>query len=441
MTWLRLPHLDAEEPEIIRDKAGTIAEVVVRCRTRGNPALPVNACCLAPMLLRNGTKPIRVRDRRIEPAPTWLVISRQRFKCKTCGGTVYEELPDVDDDHYVTRRLKDDLVRSAIKRPFEDAAHFHAVEPTLVRRIFNAYARKRLDGYEFTPPRVFGVDENRILGGDRFVCADIEAGTILDMLPSRDVPALEPIFQRIADHPSVEVFCQDMWRGYETLAKRYLPKALVVIDKFHVVRYANDAMDEARKALSASLTNEERRKLRRQYRIFLSRWDRMSEERQDKLAAICREFPFLQAAYTMKERFYDLYEMESRAKAEAAYFKWVDDMPPELRRFFGPVTRLMRHWGNPIFNYYEARYTNGLVENLNGRINEINRRGYGYDFETLRAKALLRYGTLVNQGDLVHFSLPFAKTAEDVRKEVERQIGVRGAKASTLAGALARGTF
>ena len=261
------------------------------------------------------------------------------------------------------------------------------------------------------------------------------------MLPQRDSLSIEPLFQRLEAHNKVEVFCQDMWRGYETMAKRYLPKALVVIDKFHVVRYANDAMDEARRALSASLTNEDRRKLRRQHRIFLARWDGLSKERQDKLAAVCAEFPMLQAAYTMKERFYDLYEMANRGAAEAAYFKWVGDMPPDLRRFFRPIISLMRHWGNPIFNYYEARYTNGLVENLNGRINEINRRGFGYDFETLRAKALLRYGTLVPLGDLAHFSFPFAQSIDDVRQIVETPVGTAGVRASTLAGSLRRGTF
>ncbi|WP_419827684.1 ISL3 family transposase [Sphingomonas sp.] len=438
MNWLRLPLFEVGRPKLVHDDQGDLAEVLVHCApTR----LDIDLCCLARKLVKNGTKQVRYRDRRIEPAPTWLVVSRQRYKCQSCGSTLYQKVPHVDDDHYITERLKNDIVRSAIKRPFEDAATFHAVEPTLVRRIFLTYARKRLLDYEFTPPRVFGVDENRILGGDRFVCADIEAGTILDMLPQRDTASIEPLFQRLEAYNKVEVFCQDMWRGYEKMASRYLPKALVVIDKFHVVRYANEAMDEARKSLSASLSNEDRRKLRRQNRIFLSRWDGMSDERQDKMAAILGEFPFLKAAYTAKEQFFDLYELDDRRAAEAAYFRWVETMPPNLRRFFRPVITLMRHWGNPIFNYYEARYTNGLVENLNGRINEINRRGFGYDFETLRAKALLRYGTLVNLGDLVHFSFPLATSAEEIRRMVECQIGEAGVKASTLARALQRGTF
>lgn len=392
------------------------------------------------MLLRNGTKTIKVRDRRLEPAPTWLLIQRQRFKCKSCGGTSYEVLPDVDDDHYITRRLRSDIAKSAIKRPFEDAATFHSVEPTLVRRIFLAYAREKLKDYEFLPPRVLGVDENRILGGDRFVCADIEAGTLLDMLPSRDTASLDPYFEQMTGVHRVEVFCQDMWRGYETIAKRHFPKALVVIDKFHVVRYANDAMDNARKAFQATLTNEERRALKRLNRMFLARWEGLSDERQDRMAAVLADFPFLSTTYAWKERFFDIYELDDRAAAEKAFFKWVNDMPAEVKPFFRSIVRMVKAWGGPIFNYYEARYTNGMVENLNGRINEINRRGFGYDFETLRAKALLRYGRLIPLGHLVQFSFPFEITPERMNEIVNTPVG-RGVDLSTLSRALRDGRF
>jgi len=94
-----------------------------------------------------------------------------------------------------------------------------------------------------------------------------------------------------------------------------------VIDKFHVVRYANDAMDNARKAFQATLTNEERRSLKRLNRMFLARWEGLSDERQDKMAAVLADFPFLSMAYAWKERFFDLYELDDRAAAEKAFFK------------------------------------------------------------------------------------------------------------------------
>lgn len=182
MSWLRLEHLQAAgDGELVRDGSGTAIEFRVPCRSKGKPILPDKVCCTAPLPLKNGTKTIRYRDRRIEPVPTWLEVQRQRFKCKTCGSTIYEELPDVDDKHRITKRLREAIALSAVKRTHQDAANVNAVEETLVRRIFDEYAGEKLQGYQPKLPRVLGVDENHILGGNRFVCADIETGKILDL--------------------------------------------------------------------------------------------------------------------------------------------------------------------------------------------------------------------------------------------------------------------
>jgi transposase len=92
--WLRLPHIEAGAAELVANEQGRTVEVRVKCRTAGKVTLPRLPCCLGPMLLKNGTKTIQVRDRRVEPVPTWLHIQRQRFKCKTCGNCLNHRIND-----------------------------------------------------------------------------------------------------------------------------------------------------------------------------------------------------------------------------------------------------------------------------------------------------------------------------------------------------------
>jgi transposase len=165
----------------------------------------------------------------------------------------------------------------------------------------------------------------------------------------------------------------------------------------------------------------------------------MSDARQDRLIADVLAFPFLGAAYGYKEQFFNLYEHDSRAKAEAAYKRWRDEMPKELRPFFKPVLTMMANWGGLIFNYYEARDTSGTVERMNRSIDAINAAGSGYDFDTLRAKALLRYGNIIPLGDLVNFELT-SVAPEDRAALVDTPV-VRGFDPSTLGRALRAGRF
>lgn len=403
--------------------------------------MPRKTCCLAPVLQKWGRRKVMYRDRRIEPMPTWLTIHKRRFRCKTCQTMVLESIPEVNDKHLVTERLAEGIAMSAIKRTFDDAATFHAVEETLVSRIFNSFADEKLKQYQPHMPRVFGVDENYILGGNRFMCLDIEAGTLLDILPERNEKQLRAYFDDIYTLHHVEVFVQDMWRGYRTIAKRHFPKAINVIDKFHVVRYANFAFDEARRKYQNSLNRDDKIGMKRTNRLFLARWDNLQDESQDKLAGILQEHPFLNDAYVWKERFYHLYDADTRGNAEAEFARWRDDMPRELRRFFAPLLTAMGNWHEQVFNYFEAPYTNGLVENMNGRINKINSLAHGLKFDTLRKKALLRYGDIVPMSRFFAFNVRLPDLMEmEARGEVPPfaiPVG-QGVPLSTLAKALKR---
>ena len=50
----------------------------------------------------------------------------------------------------------------------------------------------------------------------------------------------------------------DMWRPYRDAVEAVLPHAMIVVDKYHVVRMANDAMEKARKFLRTNLEPKQR---------------------------------------------------------------------------------------------------------------------------------------------------------------------------------------
>lgn len=66
---------------------------------------------------------------------------------------------------------------------------------------------------------------------------------------------------------------------------------------------------------------------------------------------------------------------------------------------------MMRNWRTEIFNYFDEPYTNAGVENQNRKVNEINAIGRGLEFVNLRARAILKHGTLVPAGSLRYYSI------------------------------------
>lgn len=384
-----------------------------------------------------GTKLVSFRDFPVQGQPTKLEIKRQRFSCRNCGATAYERLPMMDEEFRMTRRFREHIEHLAVEMPFTIAGNVAGVPEATVRRIFAAYSDRMFEGRVITLPRVLGMDEIYIQGAPRFVIGDVENRFMLDMQNSRREYDLRPYLAQMDGRSNVEVVCQDMWKGYHTLTKAIFPRAVTVIDKYHVQKTANYAVEVVRKQHYLDLSNDDRRKLKRKKSLFLSRRGGKDDRSRETLGTLFALYPRLAQAYEVKERYYDIYEAETRAAAERAADVWLASVPEELERPFKPSIDAFRNWRPHILRYFEHRHTSGYIERLNGMIRTMDRNGAGYSFEVLRAKAILKHGALGKAafGEFMHIGDKHGRAMPIMQKVL------LGASLSTLEADLEAGTF
>ncbi|HAP6228802.1 TPA: transposase, partial [Enterococcus faecium] len=73
-----------------------------------------------------------------------------------------------------------------------------------------------------------------------------ETGNLIAVLPTRKLPRLTSYFLGCTNPEEVEFLVTDMNAAYFQLTKRVLPNAKVVIDRFHIVKHMNQALNELR---------------------------------------------------------------------------------------------------------------------------------------------------------------------------------------------------
>ena len=115
----------------------------------------------------------------------------------------------------------------------------------------------------------------------------------------------DSFFSDLKDRERVEWVCTDMWRPFKRSFSQYLPNAKLIIDKFHVVKMASEALDFERKKYQAKLARDDRIMVKKSIRwLTLKRPDNLSPAEQKALSVVRETIPELAVAYDFKESFF-----------------------------------------------------------------------------------------------------------------------------------------
>jgi transposase len=107
-----------------------------------------------------------------------------------------------------------------------------------------------------------------------------------------------------------------------TVSHAPMPQAAIVVDKFHVVRMASEAMERVRKSFREGLDPKARRKLMHDRFILLRRNKDLDDRQRTTLNLWTELFPPLSGAYLLKEDFYGIYDLTEKEDAEEAFLIW-----------------------------------------------------------------------------------------------------------------------
>lgn len=282
--------------------------------------------------------------------------------------------------------------------PFVDLEREYQISDTTIRKAFLDRVQGLPKPHEIETPTILGIDEICLVKNDYHrkqpwaVIANGEENTVMEILRDRSKASVVEFLQALKEPKKVEVVTMDMWSGYRSAVQETIPKARVVIDKFHVVRMATDQMDNARRHFGKLAPVG----LKRSKGVFLMREDKLSPKSIEIRNAWFDVYPQMKTSYELKEAFFRMYDCQSRHEAERYFYDWFGSIPKATDyNGWRMIAKTVKRFRAEIFNYFDYPHTNAFVEGLNSVIRAIANEGRGYDFEVLRGKVLLTAGRKV----------------------------------------------
>ena len=259
------------------------------------------------------------------------------------------------------------------------------------------YMREQLARAGQPRPAVIGIDEISIRKGHvyRIIVSDLERGQPLwfgGVDRSEDSMTMFYDFLGTARTKRLRLAVMDMWKPFRTVTAAEAPHAVILYDKFHVLRHLNDAMDRVRKAEYQRLTNRPDRKyIKGQKYVLLSHRENLSPEKRRTLTTLLAANKRLNTAYVLKEQFAQLWTYQREPWARKFFDQWRAALRWQRLKSFEKFAELIeRHWdGIAAYCHPENKVALGFVEGLNNKIRVIQRRCYGLrDEDYLHLKIL-----------------------------------------------------
>lgn len=237
--------------------------------------------------------------------------------------------------------------------------------------------------------------------------------SIVDVTPGRKAQLLDVVAGRSAAGPTGWIGARSQsWRdgvrwGVLDLSGPYrktfddaLPAAAQVADPFHVVKHANQKLDECRRRVQNDTLGHRGRKddpLYRARRLLTKAHERIDHNGETKLLGLLAAGDprgEVKEAWHAKEIVRSIYDIVDPALAEEFVCELAIDLqdlshPPEVRS----LGRTLARWFHEITNWHKAFVSNGPTEAVNNLIKRIKRIGFGFrSFAHYRIRVLLYAG-------------------------------------------------
>ncbi|RME32383.1 MAG: ISL3 family transposase, partial [Deltaproteobacteria bacterium] len=246
-----------------------------------------------------------------------------------------------------------------------------------------------------------GVDEISVFKGHKYLTLvyQLNAGVrrLLWCGPKRESKTLLRFFREFGKERSAKLqfICSDMWAPYLKVVAKKAPQALNILDRFHIMRKFNEAIDEIRRnEVKQIKANGQQNVLEHKRWLLLKRPENLSEKQTARLDELLKLNLASIKGYLLREDFQRFWEYQRADFAGKFLDNWVTrtlqtDLEPMKK-----VAKMLRRHKPMILNWFKAkgRLSSGAVEGMNLKAKLTMRKAYG--FRTLKCLQIALYHEL-----------------------------------------------
>ncbi len=271
-----------------------------------------------------------------------LAVSTPRICCHACGAIKQIVLPFADPKKQYTRALERYVIDLCRITTLGHVAKLTGLGWDTVKAIDKQHLGRLYKAANLKAARYLAIDEIYLGKKRGFITLvmNLESGRVLHIGKGKGKDALEGFWLRLKrSKAKIKAVATDMASGYMAAVLERLPKADLVLDHFHLVKWFNEKLSTLRRQLYHQAAQEEKDVLKGIRWLLLRASENLktnANPRKDervRLQAALNLNQVLATAYYMKERLRLLFQAVDAEAAELELHAWISEAEISVSRY------------------------------------------------------------------------------------------------------------
>jgi transposase len=343
-------------------------------------------------------EPIRLRDCSIGDWETYLEVRPTRIAC--CGGTRVERLPFAMPGVRMTRRFFERIAALCTRLPVQAVAQMARLSWATVAKVDGRAIELALGDRTaaLQDLRWIGVDEVSRTGGHVYftIVTNLKTGRVVWIGDGKGRRGLPPFLRALGPKRRRKLRGVVSDLGYQAIIATRLRQVVHILDRFHIVQWLNEALNQLRRRLfSGAPRDEVGRTMKVKKWLLLSARERLERNDRRLLDELMELNRPLYQGYLLKEQLRGIlrHPWKYLGVMRRRLHDWIlavfEAQLPEFRKV---ADRLATHLETVIAGH-QHDVPLGLTESINSQIAALRFQARGYrDPEYFKLKILQRCG-------------------------------------------------
>jgi transposase len=314
----------------------------------------------------------QVRHELIGLRQSFLRFKAYKFYCRPCHRYFNQQFPGIGRYQRATEKVRSQVFHLHSKGISQKdlAQDLQCGKSTIERWYHQGYLRHNAELDMRLCPKVLGIDEHSFSKKQGYATTfcNLAKHKIFDVVPGKSAASLTDYLHQLGGKERVKVVCIDLSTTYRNLVRQHFPHALIVADRFHVIRLINQMCLQTYQAIDPRMKYQ-----RGLLGALRTNPDNLKPHQLRRRDLYFSQQPAIAAVYCFKQKLHRLLTFKHCTARQCKrliplFLAYIQQLQESSFSYLNTLGKTLYTWRDEIVRMWRFTKNNGITEGFHRKM-------------------------------------------------------------------------